>query len=227
MGSRRLEPHGPGRCVVTHINDSWNNLKPEPVPFPHIVLQDYWDEAMLNEVIAEFPAPNDPRWKRYGNANEGKFEGPDDMWGFRTRIMLHCIKDKTEGLSEAFGIPDLTMETVGGGYHLIPPGGHLQIHTDFNRSPSTRLYRRLNFLVFLNRDWQDPGGLLELHGDDGVVEITPEFNRTVVFETSDRSWHGHPHPAHRWRFSVAAYFFSEQPPPGYSGEHSTKWMHER
>lgn len=196
---------------------------PTEVPFPYVVVDDYWPADTLNNVVREFPAPTDPRWKRYGNANEGKFEGPPGMWGPWTQTLFDHFERLTPVLSSAFGIPDLSMETIGGGYHLIPPGGHLQVHTDFNRSPDTKLYRRLNLLVFLNRDWQDPGGLLELHGDDRVIEIAPEFNRAVVFETSDRSWHGHPHRAFRWRFSVAAYFFSPEPPPGYEGDHSTRW----
>lgn len=201
-------------------------FNPTGVPFPHVVVDGYWSDDMLLDVVTEFPAPLDPRWKRYGNANEGKYEGPPDMWGPATGDLFRRIDKLAPALSEAFGIPDLTMETIGGGYHLIPPGGHLQVHTDFNRSPDTQLYRRLNLLVFLNRDWQDPGGLLELHGDDRVVEIAPEFNRTVVFETSDRSWHGHPHRAFRWRFSCAAYFFSPEPPPGYTEDHSTRWLRD-
>jgi hypothetical protein len=197
---------------------------PTDVPFPHVVEDGYWPVHLLDLVVSEFPAPTDNRWKRYGNQNEGKLEGPPAMWGHATKELFDQFDALTPLLSGAFEIPDLSMETIGGGYHLIPPGGHLQVHTDFNRSPETRLYRRLNLLVFLNRDWQDPGGLLELHGDDRVVEIAPEFNRTVVFETSDRSWHGHPYPPRRWRFSCAAYFFSPEPPPGFDGEHSTRWL---
>jgi len=193
-------------------------------PFPHLVVDGFWLTSLLDDVLAEFPAPTAPGWKQYGNGNERKFEGPEALWGTQTRELLRLIGACSGYLSDAFRIPDLTMETAGGGYHLIPPGGRLAVHTDFNRSPDTQLYRRLNLLVYLNRDWADPGGLLELHGDDRVVEVEPEFNRTVVFETSDRSWHGHPHPAGRWRFSVAAYFFSPEPPPGYEGDHSTRWL---
>ena len=193
-------------------------------PFPHAAAAHWW-AIDLDEVLAEFPPPTDPRWRRYGNENEGKLEGPEPMWGDTTRELFTEFAALAPTLSDVFGIPDLSMETAGGGYHLIPPGGRLAVHTDFNRSPDTGLYRRLNLLCYLNRGWDDPGGLLELHGDDGqAVEIAPEFGRTVVFETSDRSWHGHPHPAGRWRFSVAAYFFSPEPPPGYTGDHSTRWL---
>jgi hypothetical protein len=51
-------------------------------------------------------------------------------------------------------------------------------------------------IVYLNEDWTEAdGGALELWDDGGkAAEILPTFNRTLVFETSDRSFHGHPTP---------------------------------
>lgn len=201
---------------------------PARFPFPHLVGRYTGPEGRLDGVLSEFPSPTDPRWRRYSTSNEGKLEGPAPMWGPATRALFDEFAGLGGLLGDLFDIPDLTMETVGGGYHLIPPGGHLGVHVDFNRSPDTGLYRRLNLLCYLNHRWSDPGGHLELHDEaDGLVrEIAPEFGTVVVFETSDRSWHGHPVPAARWRFSVAAYFFSPDPPPGWQAEHSTRWLHD-
>lgn len=195
-------------------------------PFPHLVIDNWWDDELLRAVVAEFPNPAAPGWRRYDGSNERKLEGPPGLWGAKTREMFAAIKSRTSDLEDAFGIPDLVMETIGGGYHCIEPGGYLQIHTDFNRSPRSGLFRRLNLLVYLNDGWDEPfgGGNLELWNAGGPVEsIVPEFNRTVVFQTSDHSWHGHPVPAGRWRRSVAAYFFTEAPPEGYRVDHSTIW----
>lgn len=194
-------------------------------PFPHLVVDGWWDHRLLAGVAAEFPAPDAPGWRRYRNGNERKLEGPEPMWGARTQALFAAIADRSADLEAAFGVPGLSMETVGGGYHCIEPGGYLAVHTDFTRSADTGRFRRLNLLIYLNEEWADPGGHLELW-DAGacVVDITPEFNRTVVFETSDRSWHGHPRPASRWRRSVAAYFFSDEPPPGFREHHSTVWL---
>jgi hypothetical protein len=193
-------------------------------PFPHLVLDGWWDEALLRDVLAEFPAEDAPGWRRYENGQERKAEGPPGLWGPRTREFFALAESRGPELAAAFGTPELHMETVGGGYHLIAPGGYLAVHADFNRSPSTQRFRRLNLLVYLNDDWQDPGGHLELWDASGpVADVAPEFNRTVVFETSDHSWHGHPTAAQRWRRSVAAYFFTEEPPPGYRDSHSTLW----
>lgn len=196
-------------------------------PFPHLVTDGSWDPALLRKVAREFPDPAIPGWRRYENSTERKLEGPPGLWGAATRELFRQVEASTAELGDAFGIEGLQMETVGGGYHLIPPGGYLAVHADFNRSPHTGRYRRLNHLVYLNDGWDEDGGALELWGSDGpAVVVAPEMNRTVVFETSDRSWHGHPKPATRWRKSVAAYFFTAEPPSGYLGEHSTLW-HEQ
>lgn len=199
-------------------------LAAELVPFPHAVVDGMWPDQLLRDVLDEFPAPTDPGWRRYDNGQERKMEGPTALWGPRTHELLDAIEALAPVLGAGFGIEGLVMETVGGGYHCIEPGGYLAVHSDFNRSPKSGLYRRLNLLVYLNAGWADDGGHLELWDDDGLtVSVAPEFNRTVVFETSDRSWHGHPRPAERWRFSVAAYFFSPEPPPGYRADQSTVW----
>lgn len=206
-----------------------NALTVATQPFPHVVADKWWDDDLLRAVLAEFPSPAAPGWRRYDGSNERKLEGPPGLWGPKTRVMFDAIRDRAADLEAAFGISDLKMETIGGGYHCIEPGGYLQIHTDFNRSPRSGLFRRLNLLVYLNDDWNEPlgGGRLEMWDAGGpVVEVEPEFNRTVVFETSDHSWHGHPKPATRWRRSVAAYFFTEEPPSGYSDDHSTIWHAE-
>lgn len=196
----------------------------EIVPFRHAVVDGWWDEELLAEVVAEFPDRDDPRWRRYQNARERKMEGPPSLWGDATRRLFSEMEERTPLLEAMFAIDGMHMETVGGGYHLIAPGGLLDIHTDFNRSPRTQRFRRLNLLVYLNAGWDDEGGQLEMWDESGCVKrVAPEWNRTVVFESSSSSWHGHPHPASRWRRSVAAYFFSDEPPAGFAGEQSTVW----
>lgn len=195
-----------------------------PTPFPHLVVDGWWDQQLLRDVLAEFPAEDAPGWRRYANDQERKLEGPAALWGYHTRELVEAIEARTPELEKLFGIENLLMETIGGGYHCIQPGGFLAIHADFNRSPKTGHYRRLNLLIYLNDDWTDEGGRLELWSDQGPeISVAPEFNRTVVFQTSDHSWHGHPKPASRLRRSVAAYFFTKEPPEGYHHEHSTVW----
>lgn len=199
----------------------------DPKPFRHQVYDELWPDWLLDDIVGEFPDAG-PNWKSYRNDNEVKLEGGSALWGPSTHTLFATLgsTETLERLSVLTGIADLSMELVGGGYHLIPPGGRLGMHTDFNRSAKSGLFRRLNFLVYLNRWWEEyPGGCLVLGPDHtGYMKtVEPEFNRTVVFETSERSWHGHPDPANRWRRSVAAYYFSPEAPAGYTHDHSTVW----
>src|SRR5882672_7538528 len=133
-------------------------------PFPHVVADGWWDAGSLRAVAAEFPDPSVPGWRRYDSGTERKLEGPPGLWGPRTRELFAAFGARATELGQLFGIEGLQMETVGGGYHLIPPGGYLGVHTDFSRSPVTGRHRRLNLMVYLNEDWWDDGGHLELWG---------------------------------------------------------------
>lgn len=193
-------------------------------PFPHVVIDGLSDADLLQRVLAEFPSPDDAGWRRYSNTQERKLEGPPLLWGPATVELFGYIEESASAIGRLFGIEGLTMETIGGGYHCIEPGGYLAVHTDFNRSPETQRYRRLNFITYLNEGWTDEGGHLELWDAKGcVADIAPEFNRTVIFETSDHSWHGHPVAASHWRRSIAAYFFTEESPAGYVADQGTVW----
>ena len=59
--------------------------------------------------------------------------------------------------------------------------------------------------------------------------ILPEFNRLVVFSTTDFSFHGHPEPltcpADRVRQSLALYYYSNgRPEEERSPSHTTLWQ---
>jgi hypothetical protein len=194
-------------------------------PFPHLVADGRWNPDALEQVLVEFPEPDAPGWQRFANSTERKLGwGMDPALLPATRSLLTGMESLAPVLSEVFHTPPLTMETIGGGYHLIEPGGYLAMHADFSRSPVTGKYRWLNMLVYLNHDWDEEGGCLQLWDDNGpAITVAPEFNRTVVFRTSGSSWHGHPVPNTRPRRSVAAYFYAAEPPPGYQGDHSTRW----
>lgn len=194
-------------------------------PFPHVVLDWWFPEKLIREIADEFPHSNQSGWRVYGNDREVKYEGGPSMWGWAACEYFDRLECRIPELQEMFGIDDLHVEYVGGGYHLIPPGGRLAMHADFNHSPDTGMCRRLNVLTYLNEAWDDPGGVLYL-GADREVEVVPELGRTVAFATSATSWHGHPEPTtKRWRKSIAAYFFTaEHAPDCDQSQRSTVWL---
>ncbi len=205
-------------------------------PFPHVVNDDILDTDVLDSLLAEFPGPNDIAWRKFDDYNEIKLASTKEaQLGRATRMLVHQLNSSpfVEFLERVTGIqgllPDPHLE--GGGLHQILPGGKLGIHADFNRSLRLKLDRRLNLLVYLNRDWRDEyGGHLELWDTEmkGCARrVLPVFNRVVVFSTTDFSHHGHPTPltcpADRTRKSLALYYYSNGRPPEElkSGTHST------
>lgn len=182
-----------------------------------MIIDRIFDTELLNACLAEFPDGEDGGWGRFGNAQERKFEGGPHMWGPNTHSYFEQLGAMADRFAGQFDLPELHLETIGGGYHLIPPGGYLDVHTDFTKSPRTGRYRRLNVLTYLNREWgPDDGGELEIWNDHGPeVVIRPEFGLTVAFVTTTTSWHGHPRPTTRWRASLAGYFFTDEQPVGF------------
>lgn len=121
-------------------------------------------------------------------------------------------------LEEMTGIEGLIPDPyfIGGGVHRISTGGHLDIHADFNHHSKLNLERRLNVLIYLNRDWRaEWGGSFELWNKpmtEMVASFVPLYNRMVCFSTTSDSWHGNPapvqHPAGEPRLSLALYYYT-------------------
>lgn len=210
-------------------------------PFPHIVLDDFLPEEMLDAVLEEFPAPGGEGWIRFQSENERKLASVgDEGMGDHTRHLLAQFNSAAfiDFLQDLTGIAGLVPDPyfAGGGMHQIVRGGHLNVHVDFNRHPVTGLDRRLNVLLYLNRGWRaEWGGALELWSGDMAhreQQITPMFNRLVVFSTTEESYHGHPHPLacprDRTRRSLALYYYSNGRPEengAATAAHNTVWAH--
>ncbi len=133
------------------------------------------------------------------------------FYALNSRPVLAFVEELTgiKGL-----IPDPYF--AGGGVHVVANGGHLDIHADFNHHAALNLERRVNLLIYLNKDWKaEYGGSFEVWNDDmseQVASYVPEFNRMCMFSTSSHSWHGNPepvnHPDGEPRMSIALYYYT-------------------
>lgn len=205
-------------------------------PFPHIAIDGLFDDALLDGVLGDFPDAQGMRWMAFDNPREKKlgwFHGQGTL-ADPVRRFLDALNgfEMLEWLEALSGIEGLIPDPYfgGGGLHQIEPGGYLKIHADFNVHPKLKLDRRLNLLVYLNKDWREEyGGHLELW-DPAMracrQRILPLFNRTVIFSTTDTSFHGHPHPltspAGVTRKSVSLYYYtSGRPESERSAAHDT------
>ena len=207
----------------------------EAAPFPHIVLDDFFPEGVVAAALEEFPAARDADWQSFESGQERKLASNNEralsptarriIWEMNSQVFLEFLENLT-GISDLIPDPKLS----GGGMHQIERGGKLGVHVDFNRHVEFGLDRRLNVLLYLNREWrEDYGGHLELWDQDMkscVQRVAPVFNRLVVFSTTDTSWHGHPDPLacpeEVTRKSLALYYYTNgRPELERSDEHTT------
>ena len=124
----------------------------------------------------------------------------------------------------------------GAGPHQSSRGGFLKIHADFNWHPKLQLDRRVNMLVYLNKDWREEyGGHLELWDREVSrceQKVLPVFNRTAIFNTTDFSFHGHPAPMtcppEMTRKSISMYYYTNgRPEEERSAPHDTVFKKTR
>jgi hypothetical protein len=204
-------------------------------PFPHVVFDDFFDPDLLDLVLAEFPKPGQIKWQSFDNNQEIKLaSAAESNFGPATRLLLYHLNSITflEFLSAVTGIDNLIPDPrfEGGGLHQIVRGGKLGVHADFNKHNCYGLDRRLNLLLYLNRNWRkEYGGHLELWNPEMTqceCKVLPIFNRVMIFGTTDFTYHGHPDPLQcpegMTRKSLALYYFSNgRPSEEVVGEHST------
>ncbi len=196
-------------------------------PFPNIVIENFFNENFLSNVLYEFPDLSAINTSQvYQNKDEVKFANNEYMkFSINTKKLinfmnsinfLEFLQNITQIREKLIPDPELN----GGGLHEIKNGGYLKVHTDFNKHPKKDLDRRINILVYLNKNWTSSyGGDLELWDKDMKnckKKISPTFNKMVIFSTNDYSNHGHPNPivcpSNISRRSIALYYFSKGRP---------------
>jgi glycosyltransferase involved in cell wall biosynthesis len=138
----------------------------------------------------------------------------------KTLLLYMNSPEVLRKLERLTGIDNLIPDPnyLGGGMHRIDSGGKLSVHADFMLNDVTRNFRRINLLIYLNENWETEwGGSLQLWSDDMsqmVREIEPIFNRAVIFNTGEKTYHGHPHPLNTpegiSRYSIALYYYTEE-----------------
>ena len=175
-------------------------------PFPHCYLDNFFDNEVLNELITEFPDMTDPIWE--ASSQEGiqvklrsNWQSESDIRPV-TKSVVHFLNSGAvmKQLSRLTGIEKLISDPyyTGGGLNCTKRDGLLDVHADGNWHHAMGVHRRLNVILYLNKDWNlNWGGALELWDDslsECVKSIDPVGNRLVVFETHDRTFHGHPNP---------------------------------
>jgi Rps23 Pro-64 3,4-dihydroxylase Tpa1-like proline 4-hydroxylase len=203
-------------------------------PFAHIMIENFIKPDVLEAVLAECEQGG-ADWHHMKDEDQNKFATTRTArMGPKTRALIQFLngQEMMEFLEKLTGIERLIPDPqlAGGGLHELRPGGFLRVHADFNYQRHLKLDRRINLLLYLNKGWEESwGGNLELWDENTtacVKRYTPEFNRCVIFNTTDTSFHGNPQPVKtpdgRTRRSIALYYYSNgRPADEVSPQHMT------
>lgn len=213
----------------------WSKEYQNAKPFPHTVVDGIISNEKLEQVLDSFPDPTKPYWWKYNNVFEKKLAYNEiEMLPEITQKLLCEFNSSTfiKFLEDLTGIKNLIPDPHyrGGGLHQIVNGGLLKLHADFNWNADLKLHRRVNVLLYLNKNWKpEYGGQLELWDKDVTQcyhSIDPDFNKMVIFNTTDGAIHGHPTPLNVpdgvTRKSLALYYYTaERPQEEITDPHST------
>lgn len=213
-------------------------------PYKHLVVDDFLPAFLAEQCLAHFPKQNDPVWEHETDSDieiksrttwQSEFDIPDYIVDviriLNSSLMLTAMSDR-------FGIPKLIPDLYfrGGGLNEMKQSGLLGVHVDGNHHEAMNLNRRMNALLYLNPGWQPSwGGCFGLYDERGaqcIKRVAPLFNRLVVFDSHDTSYHGLPDPLNmpdgKSRKSIILYYYTSAPRPGHQIKvkkpHSALWV---
>lgn len=203
------------------------NIEYDNVPFDHWIIDDFLDIEDAKKLSNEFVDYDNEDVVRYsGWIGEKR---TCNIWNrfppltYKTFSNLLSL-DFVSTISSITGIesiyPDIGLH--GGGMHMSKTGGSLAVHLDYSIHPKLDLQRKLNLILYLEEDY-DPswGGSLQLWSHDfennkplkKIKEVEPLFNRAILFDTTQHSWHGFPDkirtPQGKMRKSFAVYYMTD------------------
>lgn len=213
-------------------------------PFKHLVLDNFLPTELAEQCLEYFPDIDGGEWEyedtqnievKYRTIWKSEFDIPD---GLVDAIRVMNSAPILHAMSYLLSIPKLMPDPyfTGGGLNVTKKGGLLDVHVDGNYHDASGLHRRLNALIYLNKNWTpDWGGEFGLYDKNGSVclkKVPPLFNRLVLFDSHDYSFHGLPDPINfpedTPRRSIILYYYTKDPRPSeliaIDEPHSALWV---
>ena len=205
-----------------------HNIKFDNNPFDHWIIEDFLDIQDAKDVSKEFidyeSTEDIIRYKGW-IGEKSTCNSWNRFPALTYKIFSNLLSlDFVSHLSAVTGVtplyPDIGLH--GGGWHMSGKGGSLAMHLDYSIHPKLNLQRKLNLILYLEEDYNPQwGGSLQLWSHDKekskplnkIKEVEPLFNRAILFDTTQKSWHGFPDPINppegKLRKSFAVYYLTE------------------
>lgn len=174
-------------------------------PFNHIVIDNFFKEDVALNIFNDMPdydgvnadgtydssIEKKKLFQNWLNFPKNVYQAINYMVG---QTFTDYLKQLThqEDLQADYGLH-------GGGIHMHKSNDYLNVHLDYDIHPKLDMKRKLNLIIYLTPDWKEEwGGCLQLWSHDTITnqpkecikKIVPFFNRAVIFDTTQNSWHG-------------------------------------
>lgn len=207
-------------------------------PFRFVMFDHFFKAEKAEQILREYPVPNNDTWNGTTYIDQkNKFVKNNFQFlplfqqvfnELNAPEFLAWLEELTNIEEPLLADPSL----FGAGLHQSMNGAFLNVHVDYNIHPETKFHRRLNVLVYMNPNWKEEyNGHIELWDLTGKARqqlgrFSPGFNRCVIFETNEISFHGHPKklntPEGVSRKSLATYYYTKnRPTHETAAEHNT------
>ena len=209
----------------TNIEKSLRNFK-KAYPFSHCIVDNFFEKSMAHNLSKEFLDYENPKWYYYDSALENKKTinnwniFPENTYKVFAELMSGVMISTLERTTGCKLYNDSGLH--GAGWHIHSNDGNLNPHLDYSIHPKLRLQRKINIIIYLEESLTDEnGGHLGLWSHDLeknkisnlIKEIQPKFNRAIIFDTTQNSWHGMSRPLklpnNIYRKSIAIYYLTE------------------
>jgi len=193
------------------------------IPFNFCIVDNFFDLETAYKLESEFLDFNNDDWYIYKNELEDK--KANNSWNIfpqlTTNVFVELMSQKFVDILSSFVGEKLYTDPSlhGGGWHIHGTGGNLNPHLDYSIHPKLELERKLNLIIYLSNELEEThGGHLGFWSHDKInncpleliKEISPKFNRAVLFDTTQNSWHGMSRPLVQpkniFRKSLAIYY---------------------
>jgi hypothetical protein len=213
-------------------------------PYKHLVVDNFLPNDLAQKCMDSFPDLSSSVWEHENDDGievksrttwKSEFDIPDNIID-SVRILNSSLV--LNAFSKVFEIQKLIADSYfsGGGLNITQKGGLLDVHVDGNYHDATALNRRMNALIYLNPNWKKSwGGEFGIYNNNGtklVKKVEPLFNRLVVFDSHDYSYHGLPDPINfpdnTDRKSIILYYYTKETRPESQvlnkNPHSALWV---
>ena len=189
---------------MAHLNlDKLRAAKIETDPFQYTIISGFLDADSVKRINATYP-----------NIEKGgsyPVESLQDTMAIKDVIAELDSPEFEALIEEKF---DVTLEGRPKMYSLrgYTRAKDGSIHTDSKD-------KIITVLLYLNENWQQPGGRLRIlrdgtNVDNFAAEVAPDNGTLLVFKRSDTSWHGH-HPFEGPRRSLQMNWMTSEGSKGF------------